>query len=43
MLAACYMLVSGLAVSSAPEDGGDMFLRNIGWLLLDTMKLYPRR
>jgi hypothetical protein len=26
-----------------PEDGGDMFLRNVGWLLTDYTALYPRR
>jgi hypothetical protein len=26
-----------------PEDGGDMFLRNIGWLSADYTALYPRR
>jgi hypothetical protein len=25
-----------------PEDGGDMFLRNIGWLSTDYTALYPR-
>jgi hypothetical protein len=26
-----------------PEDEGDMFLRNVGWLLTAYMALYPRR
>jgi hypothetical protein len=26
-----------------PEDGGDMFLRNVGWLSTDYMTLYPRK
>jgi hypothetical protein len=26
-----------------PEDVGDMFLRNVGWLLTDYTALYPRR
>jgi hypothetical protein len=26
-----------------PEDGGDIFLRNVGWLSTDYMALYPRR
>jgi hypothetical protein len=26
-----------------PADGGDMFLRNIGWLSTDYTALYPRR
>jgi hypothetical protein len=25
-----------------PEDGGDMFLRNVGWLSTDYTPLYPR-
>jgi hypothetical protein len=27
----------------SPEDGGDMFLRNIGWLSTDYTVWYPRR
>jgi hypothetical protein len=26
-----------------PEDGGDMFLRNVGWLSTDYKALYLRR
>jgi hypothetical protein len=26
-----------------PEDGSDMFLRNIGWFATDYKALYPRR
>jgi hypothetical protein len=26
-----------------PENGGDMFLRNVDWLSLDCTDLYPRR
>jgi hypothetical protein len=26
-----------------PEDGGDMFLRNVSPLSMDSMALYPRR
>jgi hypothetical protein len=26
-----------------PEDGGNMFLRNAGWLSPDYTALYPRR
>jgi hypothetical protein len=26
-----------------PEDGGDKFLRSVGWLSPDYMELYPRR
>jgi hypothetical protein len=26
-----------------PEDGGDIFLPNFGWLSMDYMALYPRK
>jgi hypothetical protein len=26
-----------------PEDGSDMFLRNVGWLSTDYKTLHPRR
>jgi hypothetical protein len=26
-----------------PEDGGDKFLRNVGWLSTEYTALYPRR
>jgi hypothetical protein len=26
-----------------PEDGGDIFLRNVGWLSTDYIALYPSR
>jgi hypothetical protein len=26
-----------------PEDGGEMFLQNIGWLSMDYTALYPKR
>jgi hypothetical protein len=32
-----------LGVFFEPEDGGDMFLRNDGWLSRDYTVLYPRR
>jgi hypothetical protein len=40
---ACYMLHSGLLSGFELEDGGDMVLRNIGWLSTDYTALYPRR
>jgi hypothetical protein len=43
MFAACFMLVYCLAYSSNPEDGGDIFLRNVGLLSMDFTALYPRR
>jgi hypothetical protein len=40
---ACYLLhaifLRGLVFD--PEDGGDMFLRNFGYILKDYMELYP--
>jgi hypothetical protein len=32
-----------LGLFFGPENGGDMFLRNVGWLLTDYTTLYPRR
>jgi hypothetical protein len=32
-----------LGIFFDPEDGGDMFLRNVGWLSADYMALYHRR
>jgi hypothetical protein len=42
---ACYLLHVAfiLGLSFDPEDGGDMFLRNIGWLSTDCTALYPRK
>jgi hypothetical protein len=43
LLATCFHagFLSGLFFN--PEDGGDMFLRNVGWLSTEYMALYPRR
>jgi hypothetical protein len=38
-----FRLVSCLACSSTLKNGGDMFLRNVGWLPTDCTSLYPRR
>jgi hypothetical protein len=37
-----YFLHAGflLGLFFGPEDGGDMFLRNVGWFLKDYMVLY---
>jgi hypothetical protein len=35
--------VANIALISDSEDGGDMFLRNVGWLSPDYTTLYPRR
>jgi hypothetical protein len=32
-----------LLLFSYPQDEGDMFLRNVGWILTGYMALYPRR
>jgi hypothetical protein len=40
----CYLLHSNFLLGSfyGPEDGGDIFLRNIGLLSMDYTALYPR-
>jgi hypothetical protein len=42
---AYYLLPAGilLRLFYNPEDRGDMFLRNVGWLSTDYMALCPRR
>jgi hypothetical protein len=30
-------------IFSVPEDGGDIFLRKVGWLSTDCTALYPKR
>jgi hypothetical protein len=42
MLGTCFMLISCLPYFFDPEDGGDMFLRNIGWLITDYAAIYPQ-
>jgi hypothetical protein len=41
----CYLIYAGslLCWFLEPEDGGDMLLRNVGWLSTDYTALYPRR
>jgi hypothetical protein len=40
----CFVLVSFLLGSHFnPEDGGDMYLQNVGWLSTNYMAIYPRR
>jgi hypothetical protein len=43
LLATCFHVGFLLVLFFDPEDGGDMFLRNAGWLSTDYMALYPRR
>jgi hypothetical protein len=42
---ACYIFHAGflLGLFFEPEDTGDLFLRNVGWLSTDSTVLYPRR
>jgi hypothetical protein len=42
-LATCSHAGFWLSLFFDPEDGGDTFLRNVGWLSTDYMALYPRR
>jgi hypothetical protein len=42
-LAICFYAGILLRLFFDPEDGGDIFLRNIGWLSADYTTLYPRR
>jgi hypothetical protein len=37
-----FMLISSSAYFFNPEDGGDMFFRNVGWHSTDYTALYPR-
>jgi hypothetical protein len=30
-----------IGLSLNPDDGGDMFIRNVGWLAMDDVALYP--
>jgi hypothetical protein len=45
VLPASYLLHTGflLCLFFDTKDGGDMFLRNVGWLSVDYTALYPRR
>jgi hypothetical protein len=42
---ACYLLRAGFlrGLFFDPEDGGDMFLRNVGSISMDYKASYPRR
>jgi hypothetical protein len=42
LLATCFQAGFLLALFFGPEGGGDMFLRNVGWLSMDYTALYPR-
>jgi hypothetical protein len=41
--ATCFHANFLLGLFFDPEDGGDMFLRNVGWLSMDYTALYSRR
>jgi hypothetical protein len=43
LLANCFHAGFLLGLCFDPEDGGDIFLQNIGWLSMDYMALCPRR
>jgi hypothetical protein len=43
LLTTCFHTVFLFGLFCDPEDGGDMFLRNIGWLSTDCTALYPRK
>jgi hypothetical protein len=43
VLATCFRAGSLLGLFLNPEDGGDMFLRNVSRLSTDYTALYPRR
>jgi hypothetical protein len=43
LLATCFHAGFLLGLFFDPEDGSDMFLRNVGRLSTDYMALYPKR
>jgi hypothetical protein len=43
LLATCFQAGFLLGIFLDPEDGGDMFFRNVGRLSTDCTELYPRR
>jgi hypothetical protein len=43
LLATCYILLSLSTPYFDPEDGGEIFLRNVGWVLSDYVMLFHRK
>jgi hypothetical protein len=43
LLSTCFRASFLLGLFFKPEDGGDMFLQNVGWHSMDYTALYPRR
>jgi hypothetical protein len=42
LLATCFHIGLLFGLLFDPEDGGNMFPRNVGWLLTDYTELHPR-
>jgi hypothetical protein len=43
LISGCFHVDFFLDLFFDTEGGGDVFLRNVGWLSTDYMTLYPRR
>jgi hypothetical protein len=43
LLATCFRAGFSFGLFFDPEDGDDIFIRNVGWLLTDYRMLYARR